>query len=173
MLKLTCRKKHKLSWNTSVIPSLPATSAKLEIYELAQKEDAICAKVREYCQSSWPKRDAVECALKAYWKVRKSLTVCDDILLYNNHIVVPAALRETLSLIHQGHQGVERNRSRARVAVWWPCVGSEVKQYVESCRECAKQSQLQKHHSSQLHYLTVCGNKSVQTYLNWEVSTTC
>ena len=125
------------------VPSLPATSAKLEIYKQAQKEDPICEKVREYCQSSWPKRDVVESVLKAYWKVCKSLTLCDDILLYNNRIVVPAALRkETLSLIHQGHQGVERSRARTKAAVWWPCVSSEVKQYVESCQECAKQSQL-------------------------------
>ena len=93
------------------IPSLPATSAKHEIYKQAQKEDPVCEKVREYCQSSWPKQDAVKSVLKAYWKVRKSLTLCDDILLYNNRIVVPAALtRETLSLIHQGHQGVERSQ---------------------------------------------------------------
>ena len=127
------------------IPSLPATPAKLEVYRQAQMEDKVCAKVREHCQSSWPERDTTESALKPYWKVRMSLTICDNLLLYNNRIVVPATLRnETLSLLHRGHQGVERSRSRAKTSVWWPCMSSEVKQYVENCQECAKQSHIPK-----------------------------
>ena len=35
------------------IPLLPAIPAK-------QMEDEVCANVREYCQSSWPKRDTIE-----------------------------------------------------------------------------------------------------------------
>ena len=128
--------------NTSRSPHYLQCLQSLKSTNRQQKEDPVCEKVREYCQSSSPKRDASESVLKAYWKVRKSLTLCDNILLYNNCIVVPAALRrQTLSLIHQGHQGVERSLSRTKAAVSWPCVSSEVKQYVESC---AKQSQLQK-----------------------------
>ena len=118
---------------------IPATPTKLKVFKKAQKQDAVCAKVRGYCQTLWPKWDA-------YWNVRKSLTLCDDLLFYNHRIVVPDALRrEILSLIHQGHQGVESSRARVKASVWWwPCVSSDVKQYVENCRECAKQSQLPK-----------------------------
>ena len=88
------------------IPSLPATPDRLAVYRLAQKADTECAKVREYCQSSWPGRDSIHNSLKPYRKVRGSLTLCDDILLYNNRIVVPTVLRkQTLTLIHEGHQG--------------------------------------------------------------------
>ena len=91
------------------VPSLPATPDRLAVYHLAQKADTECAKVRENCQSSWAGRDSIHNSLKPYWKVRGSLTLCDGILLYNNRIVVPTALRkETLTLIHEGHQ-VEAN----------------------------------------------------------------
>ena len=66
------------------IPSLPATSTKLEVYRQAQANDTVCAKVREYCQSSWPNRDATENKLKPFWEVRNSLTLCDDILESNS-----------------------------------------------------------------------------------------
>ena len=33
---------------------------------------------------------------------------------------------------------------RVKASVWWPCISSEVKQYVENCQECAKESRQQK-----------------------------
>ena len=102
-------------------------------------EDAECLKVRDYCQTHWPDKHSIESSLKPYWKVRGSLTLCDDLLLYNSRIVVPPSLRrETMLKIHEGHQGVERCRERVRSSVWWPGVTSQVKQFVENCRECAK-----------------------------------
>ena len=58
-------------------------------------------------------------------------------LLYNERIVVPKALRkETLQKIHSGHQGVERCRARVAMSVWWPGVTSDVREMVQSCKEC-------------------------------------
>lgn len=76
------------------MPSLSATPQKLDIYRQAQIEDAECVKVREYCRSQWPERGSTESQLKPYWKARGSLTLCEDILLYNNHIVVPLSVRK-------------------------------------------------------------------------------
>ena len=57
--------------------------------------------------------------MKPYWKVRGLLTLCDDLLLYNSHIVVsPSLRRKTMLKIHEGHQGVERCRERFRLFVW-------------------------------------------------------
>ena len=119
--------------------TIPATNHRLQEYRQAQKEDAECLKVRDYCQTHWPDKHSIESSLKPYWKVRGSLTLCDDLLLYNSRIVVPPSLRrETMLKIHEGHQGVERCRERVRSSVWWPGVTSQVKQFVENCRECAK-----------------------------------
>ena len=124
------------------IPLLPATFKKLSAYKEAQKVDSLCAKVREYCQASWPERDNIDSVLKPYWKVCGSFTLCDDLLLYNYRIVIPSTLRrETLAAIHQGHQGVERSLMRTRASVWWWGVTRDVKEYVEICRECAKERQ--------------------------------
>ncbi|XP_064390623.1 uncharacterized protein K02A2.6-like [Halichondria panicea] len=126
--------------NSDLFPSLPATPPKLMEYVQAQIDDPTCAKVREYCETQWPSRNSIDSSLKPYWKVKASLTLVKQLLLYNNRIVVPLKLRkETLENIHEGHQGIERSRLRAQCSVWWPCVTAEVKQYVENCRECAKE----------------------------------
>ena len=58
-----------------VIQSLPATSRQLENYRRAQAEDSICAKVIEYCQSSWPEKRTLDITITTYSKVRGSITV--------------------------------------------------------------------------------------------------
>ena len=109
------------------VPSIPATPQRLQVYKLAQTEDSECSRIREYCKTQWPRQHSMESSLKPYWKVRGSLTLCDDLLLYNSCIVVPSSVRrETLLKIHEGHQGVERCRSRLRTSVWWPGAASQV-----------------------------------------------
>ena len=105
--------------NHVIRSSIPATTQRLEEYRQAQIVDAECSQVREYCQTHWPTKHSIESLLKPYWKVRGSLTLVDDLLLYNSRIVVPLSLRrETMLKIHEGHQGVERCRERVRLSVW-------------------------------------------------------
>ncbi len=72
--------------NHVTVPSMPATSRQLQMYRQAQIEDTVCSKVREFCKTQWPERDSAESVLKPYWKVRCSLTICDDLLLFNSRI---------------------------------------------------------------------------------------
>ena len=124
------------------IPSLPASRSTLERYRQAQEEDEICSKVSVYCKSKWPDRSSIESQLKPFWKVRGSLTICEQLLLYNNRIVVPSAMRqEALNKIHEGHQGAERCRWRTKASVWWPGITAQIKQMVDNCKICAKSMQ--------------------------------
>ena len=69
--------------------------------------DSLCSQVIKYCQSSWPKKHMIQSSLKPYWTVRGELAVCNNLLLFNKHIVVPESLKkETLDKIHEGHQGI-------------------------------------------------------------------
>ena len=124
------------------IPSLPASKSTLERYRQAQQGDEICSKVMEYCRSSWPDKNSVESPLKPFREVRGALTICEQLLLFNNRIVVPSAMRrEALTRIHEGHQGAERCRWRTKSSVWWPGITTQVKQMVGNCKSCAKNVQ--------------------------------
>ena len=69
---------------------------------MVQQEDPILIKVIEYCSKGWPTKEAVEPELKPYWAVQGSLTLGNNLLLYNNRIVVPPALQhETIQKIHE------------------------------------------------------------------------
>ena len=129
----------------SVVAALPASASRLMVYSQAQKQDSTCQQIREFCQTSWPSKERVNTHLKAFWKVRGSFTVCQDLLLYNSRIVVPRGLqRETLGKIHQGHQGLERCLLRIRSSVWWPGITSQLKQMIQNCPTCARNARPRK-----------------------------
>ena len=105
----------------TMVTSLPASKARLAVYLNGQKSDHTLTVVRLYCQGGWPSKHQIPPQVKPYWEARASLTVCNDLLLYNNRIVVPQALqKDTMDKIHEGHQGIERCRMRAKSSVWWP-----------------------------------------------------
>ena len=105
----------------TMVTSLPASKVRLAVYLNGQKSDHTLTVVRLYCQGGWPSKHQIPPEVKPYWEARASLTVCNDLLLYNNRIVVPQALqKDTMDKIHEGHQGIERCRMRAKSSVWWP-----------------------------------------------------
>ena len=70
-----------------------------------------------------------------------SVTVCNNLLLFNNRIVVPESLKkETLDKIHEGHQGIQRSRFRATSSVWWPGLSKEIVQTVQKCKICVRKN---------------------------------
>ena len=123
------------------ISHLPASRERLGEYQEAQNSDALCSLVIKYCRSSWPTKNRIDKALKPYWEARGELTLHNNLLLYNNRVVVPASLQqEMLEKIHQGHQGIQRCRLRARISVWWPGLSSQIDKMVQKCPYCAKYS---------------------------------
>ena len=97
----------------SLTRTLPASEQRLEMYRQAQEWDEVCTQLREYCKMGWPRKQLIPLSLTPYWKARNSLTICNDLLLYNSRIVVPKSLqRETLQKIHSGHLGIEKCKKR-------------------------------------------------------------
>ena len=120
---------------------MPASKERLDEYRQAQKDDPVCTQVREYCLKQWPSKKFVSAEISPYWKEKNNLSVCNDLLMFGNRIVVRKSLQcETLTKVHTGHQGIERCRMRVAASVWWPGVSQEVRETVEKCGECAKEA---------------------------------
>lgn len=57
-------------------------------------------------------------------------------------LIIPESMRaDILHKLHQGHQGVSKSLARARESVWWPGITSAVKQMIERCGVCARETQ--------------------------------
>jgi len=63
----------------------------------------------------------------------------DGLLLRGQKIIVPQSLQaETLSKLHEGHQGIICCHLRAKMSVCWPGLLQQLTQLTERCPDCAK-----------------------------------
>ena len=78
-------------------------------------------------------------AISAFWIYHESLYVSDGVIIYQDRVVVPPALQNTvLQILHSAHQGVSAMQSRARAIVFWPGMTEDIKLTLEKCRSCNK-----------------------------------
>jgi len=67
------------------------------MYRIAQEQDCVCNQIQQFCMSEWPQKKLISPKLSPYFKFKDNLSVCNNLLLYNNRIVVSKPLqRETL-----------------------------------------------------------------------------
>ena len=97
--------------------------------------------LKHYISTGWPsKRSQIPVSLHPYWNFRDELTVESGILMKNSKVLIPETLKQKyLKQIHQGHQGIEVCRSRAREFVFWVNINSDLKEMVEKCDICQSQ----------------------------------
>ena len=124
----------------STVDQLPATAQRLQEIIEAQRNDEVCMQVRGYCQAGWPAYMPHQPLLRPYWENRAHLAVVDDLLLYDERIVIPQALRlDILDCIHCGHLGINKCSARARMSVWWPGLSVAIEDMVKACFTCTKE----------------------------------
>ena len=67
------------------------------------------------------------------------MSVHDGVVLENQRVVIPKALRaEIAQKAYVSHQGVAASLRRASDSVFWPSMGKDIQEVVEECEVCAE-----------------------------------
>ena len=75
--------------------------------------------------------------ISEYMRYKDSLYITEDVILYQDRVVVPSSLRATiLQGLHSAHQGVSSMQSRAQSIVFWPGMTLDIQDIRTKCREC-------------------------------------
>ena len=128
------------AFSTQTTSYLPATPNRLQQIRDVQKVDEECSLLRSYYLHGWPPYLPHQPLLRPYWENRSHLTIVDDLLLYDDRIVIPRSMRlQILDCIHTGHLGLTKCRSRARISVWWPGLSTQIGELITRCHTCAKE----------------------------------
>ena len=131
----------------SVIASLPISTARLTQLQNETASDPVLQQLKQFTLTGWPQQtQQIPPAVKPYFAIRGEITYNEGLLLKGQRIIIPTSLRPSMKeIIHQGHNGIARCKSRARQSIFWPGMNSEIDDFVSRCPHClTHRNQLQK-----------------------------
>ena len=109
--------------------------------ELAKESsrDRTMSAVLRLIETGFPEESALAGDAAPFWAVRDALYTQDGVVLYQDRVVVPSALRHrVLQSLHAAHQGVGSMERRARAIVFWPGMTADIQDTRDRCRTCIR-----------------------------------
>ena len=105
----------------------------------ATRKDPVLSTVSQYVNQGWPEIIPQQSELTPYYGKRNELSFYDGCLLWGCRVVIPKPYQEAvLAQLHEGHQGIVRTKSLARMYAWWPGIDRDVDRTVRQCVTCQK-----------------------------------
>ncbi len=102
----------------------------------AAKNDEEYEMLASYLRSG---KENIPKMLTHYKSVIHELWVDDGIILLRQRLLIPYKMRkDVLKRLHGAHQGIDKTLRRARQAVYWLGMSSDIKSTVEACHKCQR-----------------------------------
>ena len=118
---------------------LQISDEKLKHFQQETLQDNILNQIIKFCMSGWPKSLNISSELNHFFKLRNEITLSDNLLYYNDRLIIPAALRPfMLNLLHETHAGISKISGTVKNFFYWPAILSDVKNLISSCPLCCK-----------------------------------
>ena len=107
------------------IKSLPLSA---DIVKNETEKDTILSRVVYKIKDVWPNTTkSLPKELYPFFYRKLQLTVRNGCILYSHRVVMPSSLQQQiLAQIHEGHMGIVRMKSLARMHVWWPKIDDHI-----------------------------------------------
>lgn len=75
--------------------------------------------------------------LSPYFDKKEELSLFEGCLLWGSRVVIPEICRDAVrAQLHEGHQGMVRTKSLARMYIWWPGINRDIDRLVRQCSSC-------------------------------------
>ena len=136
-----------------LITLLHASPAWLDDGCKATSADTTLSAVADIIQRGWPtnRTQCTEVALP-FWNYRDELGIQNGVLLKGTRIIIPKSLQHTfLQQLHAAHQGIEKSKLLARIAIFWVGINKDIENLVGQCFTCQKHQNAQQKEPLQSH----------------------
>ena len=131
-------KEEVLGTNVRIHELVDVSLSRLGRLQRETESDEVLQKIKTYVWSGWPASiKSLEPEIRPFWGVHNDVSIVDDLLMAGSRIIIPKSSRqEVLQEIHEGHQGETKCMLRAKTAVYWPGMYSDIKRVVGNCGAC-------------------------------------
>ena len=108
--------------------------------QAATSKDPVLSQVYSYIARGWPDTaHSIPEKVKPFFNKRLQLSITNGCLLWGLRVVIPPQYREAvLQLLHEGHPGMSRMKSLAKLHVWRPSIDDNIESFVKACNNCAE-----------------------------------
>ncbi|XP_064651638.1 uncharacterized protein K02A2.6-like [Lineus longissimus] len=139
----------------NMVKFLPIRSERLEELRVETANDSVLQRLNRVVLKGWPERkENLPHAVVPYFHLRDEISSQNGLLFRGERVIVPTKLRSMMTkLVHTSHLGVELCLRRAREALYWPRMSSELKEYIQSCEICREFESCQQKETLQSHEL--------------------
>ena len=119
---------------------LQSLSIQASDIRVATSKDPTLSQVYSYTMRGWPNTaHSMQEEVKPFFSKRLQLSVTNGCLLWGLRVIVPPQYQgAVLRLLHEGHPGMSRMKSLARLHVWWPSIDDDIESFVKACNNCAE-----------------------------------
>jgi hypothetical protein len=108
-----------------------------QIREATASDESLCDLLNLIEQGFPTTRHDMPNKLHDFFGLRELLHAYDNVILYNNRVVVPQTLRPAiLKALHSAHQGTSTMTARAESSVFWPGISADICKLRERCAKC-------------------------------------
>ena len=134
--------KHQMEEYVSVshLETLPVSNDRWAELRIETAKDTVLRDLQDVILEGWPQKKVdVRQHLQPYFDIRDELVTQDGLIFKGHQVVVPKSLRRSLlSKIHSSHIGTGGCIRKAREALYWPRMTTEIRDLVSKCDICLK-----------------------------------
>ena len=129
---------------------LPIKAVTWDLVKSVTKNEGVLQQVIAMALSSFLEyKFQLPVTLHDYWLKRGDLYVVDDVLMCGKSVVIPKDLRPAiLEVLGSAHQGVVAMKARAKDAVYWPGLGTDIEDFKKNCLTCRQIQPSQVHNTN-------------------------
>ena len=122
----------------SMLSNIPIKATDWKKIQQATEDDPVVQGLKSMIINGWPDhKSSLPSDLQPYWQVKDDLYTANDVVLYNDCIVIPAELQtKAVALLHESHQGIENPKCEPSPPCFWPGIGQDIEDSVEKCHIC-------------------------------------
>ncbi|XP_018369319.1 PREDICTED: uncharacterized protein LOC108765221, partial [Trachymyrmex cornetzi] len=105
----------------------------------AQNRDVTSNILRQYTREGWPThKSSVKIEARKFFEHRGNLSELKEILAYGTRLYIPEGplRKQMLERVHTGHLGITQCTDRAKEAIWWPGISTDIKNQISQCKQC-------------------------------------
>ena len=122
----------------TIITQMPASDERIQQIKIETAKDKQLQLLIDTIHKGWPNsKHRCHDTTKPFWDSRLELTEIDGVILKGTRLVIPEVMKkEMLDRLHEGHQGMEKCKRRARQSCYWPSMNNQLEQIIRRCDLC-------------------------------------